>query len=64
MYVIPKKGSSIPDLELQDFLPAQGREVTKSSYWIRRLQDGDVTEGKALRNQSASSNKIDQEVKA
>lgn len=63
MYVIPKKGTLIPDLELQDFLPVLGREVTKNGYWIRRLQDGDVTEGKPTKNQIKILNKISQEVK-
>jgi len=28
-------------------LPAEGKEVPKTSYWLRRLKDGDVLEGTA-----------------
>lgn len=44
MYVIPKSGFKIPDPSLNDHLPPEGRNVEKTTYWIRRLRDGDVTE--------------------
>lgn len=28
-----------------DYLPAEGREVPRDQYWLRRLRDGDVREG-------------------
>jgi len=62
MFVIPKKGSLIPDPVLQDYLPTQGREVEKSSYWLRRIKDGDVTEGTPNKVQ-AGVNKTTKEVK-
>ncbi|MEQ1320915.1 DUF2635 domain-containing protein [Acinetobacter guillouiae] len=62
MYVIPKKGSLIPDPVLHDFLPVQGRDVEKNNYWIRRLRDDDVVEGKPPKAQII--NKKSQEVKA
>ncbi|MFH5924553.1 DUF2635 domain-containing protein [Roseomonas xinghualingensis] len=44
MYVKPAKGLQIPDPELGDFLPKEGRRVTPSEYWTRRILDKDVTE--------------------
>ncbi|MFC0384337.1 DUF2635 domain-containing protein [Muricoccus vinaceus] len=42
MHVKPARGMQIPDPDLRDFLPAEGREVVPSEYWTRRLADGDV----------------------
>lgn len=42
MYVKPAPGLRIVDPVLRDFLPAEGRLVTPSGYWHRRLRDGDV----------------------
>lgn len=44
MYLIPTPGRSVPDPERGDLLPATGREVPFNQYWIRRIDDGDVTE--------------------
>ena len=43
MYVIPKARASIDDPERGDVLPKKGRDVHKSQYWLRRIDDGDVT---------------------
>ncbi len=43
MYVKPAPGLRIVDPILRDFLPEEGRLVTPSDYWHRRLRDGDVT---------------------
>lgn len=37
----------IRDPDMQDFLPANGREVPASNYWNLRVRDGDVIVGKA-----------------
>lgn len=34
----------VPDPERGDYLPKEGREVTPSDYWTRRVLDGDVKE--------------------
>ncbi|MBM3618653.1 MAG: DUF2635 domain-containing protein [Alphaproteobacteria bacterium] len=47
IFVIPNTGLKVIDPFAGDYLPAEGREVAKSTYWRRRLQDGDVTEGNA-----------------
>jgi len=31
-----------------EYLAAEGENVERSSYWVRRIQDGDVVEMKAL----------------
>ena len=43
MFVKPAPGLRIVDPILRDFLPEEGRLVTPSDYWHRRLRDGDVT---------------------
>lgn len=45
MYVIPAKGRTVPDPYQGGDLPAEGREVEANQYWLRRKEDGDVTEG-------------------
>lgn len=42
LHVVPAPGRTVPDLEVGGVLPAAGRVVEKSQYWMRRLQDGDV----------------------
>lgn len=42
MFVKPAPGLRIPDPDLHDFLPEQGREVQDTPYWQRRLSDRDV----------------------
>ena len=42
MYVTPAPGLTIPDPDLQDVLPATGREVPDTPYWQRRIFDRDV----------------------
>lgn len=39
----PKSGLKIRDPFHADFLPDNGRDVQKNSYWIRRLKEGSVT---------------------
>jgi len=46
MILIPKPGLRVRDPQMGDALPADGREVVDSTYWRRRLRDGDVTQGK------------------
>lgn len=42
MYVTPAPGLLIPDPDLQDTLPADGRDVPGTAYWQRRIADQDV----------------------
>lgn len=43
MFVIPKPGVRVRDPETRAHLPAEGREVPDTPYWLRRVKDGDVT---------------------
>ncbi|MGS1116874.1 DUF2635 domain-containing protein [Castellaniella sp. UC4442_H9] len=42
MHVVPVDGRSVPDLDRGGLLAADGREVEKNQYWMRRLVAGDV----------------------
>lgn len=44
MTVYPAAGRVVPDPEVGGNLPAEGREVPRDAYWLRRLRDRDVTE--------------------
>ncbi|PKH22288.1 DUF2635 domain-containing protein [Enterobacterales bacterium CwR94] len=44
MYVIPLAGRSVPDPVRGDILPEKGRFVVPSTYWLRRLACGEVSE--------------------
>lgn len=44
MFLKPVNGALITDPVKGDFLPESGREVDKNQYWLRRINDGDVTE--------------------
>lgn len=44
MKLYPRALLFVRDPGARDHLPADGREVTLTSYWHRRLLDGDVTD--------------------
>lgn len=48
----PAEGRAVPDLERGDLLPADGRAVALSDYWLRRLADGDVVEATEVATES------------
>lgn len=43
MTVYPAAGRVVPDPEAAGTLAAEGRDVPRDTYWLRRLRDGDVT---------------------
>lgn len=47
MFVKPAAGLVIPDPDRHDVLPAEGRDVPSSDFWLRRLRDGDVVDAEA-----------------
>lgn len=53
MFVKPAPGLRIPDPDLHDFLPEQGREVPDAPYWRRRIHDQDVVIAVAVAEKSA-----------
>lgn len=42
MFVKPVAGRTVRDPVKGTFLPEEGAEVAKSTFWDRRLRDGDV----------------------
>lgn len=42
VHVRPREGLVVRDPETLQPLPPEGREVDLTTYWIRRLADGDV----------------------
>ncbi|PJC99194.1 DUF2635 domain-containing protein [Janthinobacterium sp. BJB1] len=61
MFVKPAPGLRIPDPDLHDFLPEQGREVPDAPYWQRRIHDQDVViavaEKSAMADAATSKNR-------
>lgn len=49
IYLIPKTGLRVVNPETGRALPAEGAFVNPGSYWIRRVNDGDVSEGRPPR---------------
>lgn len=47
VFVRPAAGRVVRDPVTREALPEGGLEVPRNSYWLRRLRDGDVIEGKA-----------------
>lgn len=45
MFVKPSPGIKLRDPILKTLIPDQGAEVPESSFWLRRIRDGDVTVG-------------------
>ncbi len=43
IFLIPRPGYIVRDPETKKPLPADGIEVERSSYWVRRIQAGDVS---------------------
>lgn len=42
MFVTPKPDRQVPDPERGGYLSPDGREVEKTPYWLRRVNDEDV----------------------
>lgn len=43
IHVIPMPGLNVRDPDNMTVLPPEGAEKPRTGYWLRRLQDGDVT---------------------
>lgn len=58
VYIKPAKPGTKVHLEGKgrEFLPEEGAEVERSTYWVRRISDGSVVETKRPAKSSASSN--------
>ncbi len=42
MFVVPESGRRVIDPDTRQALPADGADVPRSTYWLRRLREGDV----------------------
>lgn len=47
MFIRPAPGIKIRDPILRSYVPEEGMEVVESSFWLRRIKDGDVTVGQS-----------------
>jgi len=47
LFLVPKAGLQVRDPDTTVPLPAEGAEKPRNQYWLRRLQDGDVSLGRA-----------------
>lgn len=54
MYVKPAADRVVPDPDRGDNLPAEGREVPETQYWLRRLADGDAVRAKPAKAKGAT----------
>jgi len=43
MWAIPTPGALVRDPFTKRPLPLEGAEVPETSFWLRRLRDGDIT---------------------
>lgn len=43
MFIKPHNNLKIRDPQTQRHIPPEGTEVHESSFWLRRIQDGDVS---------------------
>lgn len=43
IFIYPHPDRCVPDPECGDLCPASGRQVKRNAYWLRRLQQGDVS---------------------
>ncbi len=44
MFVVPESGRRVLDPATRQALPADGADVPRSTFWLRRLREGDVKE--------------------
>ena len=56
MTVYPAAGRVVPDPEAGGTLAAEGRDVPRDAYWLRRLRDGDVTTDAPKKAKAAPKN--------
>lgn len=47
MFVKPGEGRVVHDPERNDDLPAEGRSVPRTAYWVRAVNSGDVVIAKS-----------------
>ncbi|MCP1375390.1 DUF2635 domain-containing protein [Dyella lutea] len=55
LYLTPKAGVTVRDPKTGKPLAESGESKPATSYWLRRLRDGDVIQGKPPKAASAAS---------
>lgn len=50
VFVVPVEGRIVPDPERGDDIPASGRNVPRSVYWLRAINAGDLKEDKPTKD--------------
>lgn len=55
IFLVPRPGNIVRDPETKNPLPTEGMEVERSSYWVRRIQAGDVSVVPASKPKTARS---------
>lgn len=64
VYVKPAQGLKIRDDKTKQFLPESGKVVELTSYWVRRLQCGDVLLVEDVKTEKAPEPKVSDSKKA
>ncbi len=59
MFVIPESGLRVIDPATRQALPAEGADVPRSTYWLRRVREGDVKTAARTRAPASTSNTKD-----
>jgi cytoskeletal protein RodZ len=59
MFVKPEAGRTVRDPVKGTLLPEEGAEVPESTFWNRRLRDGDVVKTDAAQQTKAASKVTD-----
>lgn len=57
-FVKPADGLTVRDPARGDHLPAEGREVALTTYWQRRLRDGDVVPATKPKGDTSKTDKL------
>ena len=55
IFLKPKEGIKVRDPHTGNYLPEEGKEVELSSYWKRRMKDGDAVETKKPKKEKSST---------
>jgi hypothetical protein len=52
IYIKPGEGLTVPDPDMKDHLPVNGRQVKDGPYWRRLLKTGDVVKLEKLESEA------------
>ena len=52
IFLVPRMDLRVRDPITKECLPVEGMEVERSSFWIRRIKDGDVSVVAAVKSRN------------